>query len=400
MKKTGKILAAFTAVAVTAAISAPVLAQEHSSTELENLFYTYSKDNLIKEYYDSDYVLASGELQQKSYDAFLALRETDLNADGTNELLAIRLKPQKDESGLTQNTVVAEIYENQGNALQRIAQYVLAEGILDQSEAKLDIFLLESQNGQIICCEAKDTAAVLADGVQWSLRAAAFDGTAFTEWQHTSLTGSAFSTEELTSAFSAVNSLGIQPGEVVWTSLTDQLDYLEPICTIDRYLIVEQPEVYTFVNNGGNGAESMQYGETVFRNCWNGDWQNKMQKEFTAVIDTQTVPASAEAGSGLSYAGDFVIADSDSRYITEEELEKFSEQEILIARNEIYARHGRQFNNQELSAYFSAKDWYQPTVSGEDFTEEYASDVFNEIEIVNISTIVNYENAHGLNQFE
>lgn len=397
MKNTGRILAILAASVTTAAV--PVMAEEHSSTELENLFYTYSQDNLLDEYYDADYVVASGGLQQKSYDAFLTVQETDLNWDGVNELLAVRLKPQKDDSGQTINTIVAEVYQKQENALKRITQYTLAEGILGQSEAEVDVFLVESQNGQIVCCEAKDTAAVLADGVQWSLRAASFDGSTFTEVQNESLTGSAFVQEELDRAFAAMSGLGLQAADVVWTSAVDQLGYLEPICTIDRYLITEQSEVYTFVNNGGSDSETMQYGETVFRNCWNGDWENKLQKDFTVVLE-QTVPVSANSENGLSNAGEFVIADSNSRYITEEELAALSEQEILIARNEIYARHGRQFNNAELSAYFSSKSWYQPTVAGADFTEEYAASVFNEIEIANISTIVNYENAHGLNDFE
>ncbi len=394
MRKTKEILALLTSAAVLTAV-APVLAQEESGAEMENLFYTYSKDNMIAEYYDADMILADGELQQKSYDAFLAVQETDLNWDGANELLAIRLKPQSNEAGQIVNTVIAEVYQNQGNALQRIAQYTLAEGILDQPEADLDVFLVQTQSGQIVCCEAKDTASVLVSGIEWSLRAAAFDGTQFNEVQNEAYTGSSPEQEVLDGARAAMNNLGLDTANVLWNSAVDQLDYLAPICTIDRYFIVDQPAMQDFVNTGGNGEESMQYGETVFRNCWNTGWENKMQKEFARIIEKQEA---ADEGN-LSYAGDFVIADSSSRYITEEELANLSETELMIARNEIYARHGRMFNNQDLNTYFNTKPWYQPTVSGEEFTEEYASGVFNEIEIANIATIVNYEKAHGLNQF-
>ncbi|MGI6019590.1 MAG: YARHG domain-containing protein [Marvinbryantia sp.] len=393
MRKTKEILTLLASAAVLTA-AAPVLAQE-GGTEMENLFYTYSKDNMIAESYDADMILAAGELQQKSYDAFLAIQETDLNWDGVNELLAIRLKPQQNGEGQTVNTVIAEVYQKQENALQRIAQYTLAEGILDQTAADIDVFLVQTQSGQLVCCEAKDTASVLADGIEWSLRSASFDGTQFYAVQNEHFIGSAPEPDVLESARIAMNNLGLDVPDVLWNSAVDQLDYLEPICTIDRYFIVDQPAVQDFVNTGGNGEEIMQYGETVFRNCWNIDWENKMQKEFARIIEKQTA---AETGN-LSYAGDFVIADSSSRYITEEELAALSETELMIARNEIYARHGRMFNNQDLNAYFNTKPWYQPTVSGEEFTEEYASGVFNEIEITNISTIVNYEKTHGLNQF-
>lgn len=393
MRKTKEILTLLASAAVLTA-AAPVLAQE-GGTEMENLFYTYSKDNMIAESYDADMILAVGELQQKSYDAFLAIQETDLNWDGVNELLAIRLKPQQNGEGQTVNTVIAEVYQKQENALQRIAQYTLAEGILDQTAADIDVFLVQTQSGQLVCCEAKDTASVLADGIEWSLRSASFDGTQFYAVQNEHFIGSSPEPDVLESARIAMNNLGLDVPDVLWNSAVDQLDYLEPICTIDRYFIVDQPAVQDFVNTGGNGEEIMQYGETVFRNCWNIDWENKMQKEFARIIEKQTA---AETGN-LSYAGDFVIADSSSRYITEEELAALSETELMIARNEIYARHGRMFNNQDLNAYFNTKPWYQPTVSGEEFTEEYASGVFNEIEITNISTIVNYEKTHGLNQF-
>lgn len=393
MRKTKEILTLLASAAVLTA-AAPVLAQE-GGTEMENLFYTYSKDNMIAESYDADMILAAGELQQKSYDAFLAIQETDLNWDGVNELLAIRLKPQQNGEGQTVNTVIAEVYQKQENALQRIAQYTLAEGILDQTAADIDVFLVQTQSGQLVCCEAKDTASVLADGIEWSLRSASFDGTQFYAVQNEHFIGSAPEPDVLESARIAMSNLGLDVPDVLWNSAVDQLDYLEPICTIDRYFIVDQPAVQDFVNTGGNGEEIMQYGETVFRNCWNIDWENKMQKEFARIIEKQTA---AETGN-LSYAGDFVIADSSSRYITEEELAALSETELMIARNEIYARHGRMFNNQDLNAYFNTKPWYQPTVSGEEFTEEYASAVFNEIEITNISTIVNYEKTHGLNQF-
>lgn len=393
MRKTKEILTLLASATVLTA-AAPVLAQE-DSTEMENLFYTYSKDNMIAEFYDADMILAAGELQQKSYDAFLAIQEIDLNWDGVNELLAIRLKPQQNGEGQTVNTVIAEVYQKQENALQRIAQYTLAEGILDQTAADIDVFLVQTQSGQLVCCEAKDTASVLADGIEWSLRSASFDGTQFYAVQNEHFIGSSPEPDVLESARIAMNNLGLDVPDVLWNSAVDQLDYLEPICTIDRYFIVDQPAVQDFVNTGGNGEEIMQYGETVFRNCWNIDWENKMQKEFARIIEKQTA---AETGN-LSYAGDFVIADSSSRYITEEELAALSETELMIARNEIYARHGRMFNNQDLNAYFNTKPWYQPTVSGEEFTEEYASGVFNEIEITNISTIVNYEKAHGLNQF-
>ena len=54
-----------------------------------------------------------------------------------------------------------------------------------------------------------------------------------------------------------------------------------------------------------------------------------------------------------------------------------SAEECKIARNEIYARHGRKFNDQNLQAYFNARAWYEGTVEPDDFKESVLSDIEN-----------------------
>ena len=46
-----------------------------------------------------------------------------------------------------------------------------------------------------------------------------------------------------------------------------------------------------------------------------------------------------------------------------------SARQLRIARNEIYARHGRLFVDQELQDYFDSKDWYFGYIEPEDFVE-------------------------------
>ena len=57
---------------------------------------------------------------------------------------------------------------------------------------------------------------------------------------------------------------------------------------------------------------------------------------------------------------DFVFADSDARHLTRPELQKLSEEQLQIARNEIFARRGRYFKNDRLSSYFAKLAWYRP----------------------------------------
>lgn len=87
-------------------------------------------------------------------------------------------------------------------------------------------------------------------------------------------------------------------------------------------------------------------------------------------------------------AGDYIFADSDSRYLKASDLKKLSKKELRLARNELYARHGYIFEDEELSEYFSAKDWYVGSVEGEDFSDK---DIFNKYEIANRNLILKYE---------
>ncbi|RDY23801.1 YARHG domain-containing protein [Romboutsia maritimum] len=57
--------------------------------------------------------------------------------------------------------------------------------------------------------------------------------------------------------------------------------------------------------------------------------------------------------------GDFIIQDSDKRYLTEGELSKHTKPKLALIRNEIFARHGYIFENEPYKTYFSAKQWYK-----------------------------------------
>lgn len=91
-------------------------------------------------------------------------------------------------------------------------------------------------------------------------------------------------------------------------------------------------------------------------------------------------------------AGQYVLPDSDSRYLTMSDLKGFSEAECRLARNELYARHGRIFQDENLQAYFDACDWYQGTIEPEDFDES----VLNDYEKANRDLIVQYEKDQGM----
>lgn len=64
---------------------------------------------------------------------------------------------------------------------------------------------------------------------------------------------------------------------------------------------------------------------------------------------------------------------------------------LKITRNEIYARHGRIFNDQELQEYFQRQNWYVPQIASNDFNDS----CLNEVEKYNIQLISTYEQQVG-----
>lgn len=92
----------------------------------------------------------------------------------------------------------------------------------------------------------------------------------------------------------------------------------------------------------------------------------------------------ASTGSGAAAPPYFM-----TRTVTEKDLQGKSDWELDVMRNEIYARHGRWFNRDDLQNHFDSQPWYAPKYSPAEFpigmlTEEQRS---------NAVLIQNYKNS-------
>jgi uncharacterized membrane protein YvbJ len=86
-------------------------------------------------------------------------------------------------------------------------------------------------------------------------------------------------------------------------------------------------------------------------------------------VEKSPVPASA----------DYILRDSEKKVLTQNEIAALSKEQVRIARNEIYARHGYIFKSQDLQQYFTTKPWYHadPTYGG----------ALNKVELENIKIL-------------
>lgn len=93
--------------------------------------------------------------------------------------------------------------------------------------------------------------------------------------------------------------------------------------------------------------------------------------------------------------GDYILADSNSRYYSRSEINALTDKELLYAINEIYAREGRIFTTAEYKEYFESKSWYKGTVPADEFDADQDSH-FNECERANIKLMVAVAQERGI----
>lgn len=88
---------------------------------------------------------------------------------------------------------------------------------------------------------------------------------------------------------------------------------------------------------------------------------------------------------------DYILSESNTRYLTDADIQGLSIQELNYAKNEIYARHGRKFDSPELQNYFNSKSWYSGKYSPADFDANYSASVLSDIEKKNAEFLKNAE---------
>lgn len=127
------------------------------------------------------------------------------------------------------------------------------------------------------------------------------------------------------------------------------------------------------------------------------DKEEKEEKVTVTATPTPTAeptPTLPPVTTTPAPAGDFIFPDSNSRYLSYDEVYAKNQQELSYARNEIFARHGRKFKSADLQSYFGSKSWYTPLYEPDEFAAIQDS-LFNDYEKENIKQITKVEKDKG-----
>ena len=123
-------------------------------------------------------------------------------------------------------------------------------------------------------------------------------------------------------------------------------------------------------------------------------WKTTATSTPTALPQPTKTPrptVKPEEGDPAELRGGAYKYPTNKQIITEEELDMMSRSDIKIIYNEIYARHGMTFNDDELIDYFEMQQWYIPT----EISEKAVEAKFSDIEDKNRDIIYKYQIKKG-----
>lgn len=165
--------------------------------------------------------------------------------------------------------------------------------------------------------------------------------------------------------------------------VVDVTDYATPYnrYTVDSGISTGWFSTYCWYYYGYGTLEEL-YKEAVTANIDAYNHQDNIDESAVPEPLAEEVQAADEG---------YVLPNSDKELLTEADLEGLSAEQCQIARNEIYARHGRMFKDETIQAYFNSCDWYEGTIAPDDFDEANLT----ETEIANKDLIVEYEKKMG-----
>lgn len=140
-------------------------------------------------------------------------------------------------------------------------------------------------------------------------------------------------------------------------------------------------------NNGGNSGNGGNTGNNGGNNNGNnGNNGNSGGNNGGG----NTGNAGGGNNGGYSTYNPYVLPNSNSTVYSYDVLRGLSAWELRVARNEIYARYGRMFNDADLQAHFNSKSWYNGTIPPDQFN----ANVLNATELENIKRIQEVEAGH------
>lgn len=230
--------------------------------------------------------------------------------------------------------------------------------------------------------------------------------------------------EELSYDSGAVNKSNIfssYPGDGMWKSTGNEymlIPYIKDGKELIEFRLYGEAkfllEGLSFSKTEQNGLKVSGKMRNLKDNSWNADadviWNSLETIDYPIVTLTNgTEFTDVDMSGDYSYAGmvnsagqsnagtatnasEYIFPYANERLIARGEYESLDAASLRLAINEIYARHGRQYDTPDLNEYFSSKSWYRPQYSKSEF-DKIENQVLNSYERENIKILTGYRDS-------
>ena len=273
----------------------------------------------------------------------------DFDGDGSEELLTYDMEKRDGDWAVT-----ASIYEQKDGQVQKADTKTLLEKAFSFCDSGDVRFFLKDD--KYICMDSGLSCFVIADGMQYAVKAYSYNGEKLVEMANEELQGSDF--------------------YEVGHSMTEYVDQLNTM--------------------GFSKTAAAVYDRDVLRVCAADSgitFLSKILLHHSYLEEDKTWAydpyAYMEFVEGEEAEDAYVLPESNEKGLSADELRDLGEDRLRIARNEIYARYGRSFQDEALEQYFQKKAWYCQSETIDDT-------VLSETELANRDLILQAEQNAAL----
>ena len=273
----------------------------------------------------------------------------DFDGDGNEELLTYDMEKRDGDWAVT-----ASMYEQKDGQVQKADTKTLLEKAFSFCDSGDVRFFLKDD--KYICMDSGLSCFVIADGMQYAVKAYSYNGEKLVEMANEELQGSDF--------------------YEVGHSMTEYVDQLNTM--------------------GFSKTAAAVYDRDVLRVCAADSgitFLSKILLHHSYLEEDKTWAydpyAYMEFAEGEEAEDAYVLPESNEKELSADELRDLGEDRLRIARNEIYARYGRSFQDEALAQYFQKKAWYCQSETIDDT-------VLSETELANRDLILQAEQNAAL----
>lgn len=364
-----------------ASVSDGTQASEESSTEQADIVLNEQLQMIVSE---------KGDIRGKSLDMYkgkslvgwngvMGSAILDVSGDGVDDLIVVYAE---------NNVIYADAYTVEGDSAiskgKRIAR-LDALDYVDGCEMLGGIYLKQTSDGWNLVTDAYGLAWMFSDGVLREIQAVSCKDHAYESVGNYEYSGSEMAEQDYEEGNDVAAKIGMsgvknsldRPYFAEDTKVTLIAAYhseLLPI-SISNLLNVKNGEKFgTFYIDNVDATNSSAAADLVTS-------YNKARDE----VEKERETAEQEDS-------DYILPMSSQRELTEDDLADIKDDAwmLKLARNEIFARYGRMFDNEDIQEYFDSKDWYEPKYAPKEFDKKCDS-LVSRMELDNADFIKVYE---------